>query len=66
MAIILDPMLATGGSLIAAIDVLKKEGCRQICSLNLVAAPEGVKAVYKSDFTMVAVFMEGAEEAPAE
>ena len=28
--------------------------------------PEGVKAVYKSDFTMVAVFMEGAEEAPAE
>ena len=45
VAIILDPMLATGGSLIAAIDVLKKEGCRQICSLNLVAAPEGVKAV---------------------
>ena len=28
--------------------------------------PEGVKAVYKSDFTMVSVFMEGAEEAPAE
>ena len=28
--------------------------------------PEGVKAVYKSDFPMVAVFMEGAEEAPAE
>ena len=45
VAIILDPMLATGGSLIAAIDVLKKEGCKQICSLNLVAAPEGVKAV---------------------
>ena len=45
VAFILDPMLATGGSLIAAIDVLKKNGCRQICSLNLVAAPEGVKAV---------------------
>ena len=45
VAIILDPMLATGGSLIAAIDVLKKEGCKHICSLNLVAAPEGVKAV---------------------
>lgn len=45
VAIILDPMLATGGSLIAAIDVLKKEGCKQICALNLVAAPEGVKAV---------------------
>ena len=45
VAIILDPMLATGGSLMAAIDVLKKEGCKHICSLNLVAAPEGVKAV---------------------
>ena len=41
-AIILDPMLATGGSLIAAIDLLKKHGCRQICSLNLVCAPEGL------------------------
>ena len=45
VAFILDPMLATGGSLIAAIDVLKKNGCRQIYSLNLVSAPEGVKAV---------------------
>ena len=45
VAINLDPMLPTGGSLIADIDVLKKEGCKQICSLNLVAAPEGVKAV---------------------
>ena len=44
-AIILDPMLATGGSLIAAIDSLKKAGCPKIYSLNLVAAPEGVKAV---------------------
>ena len=41
LAIILDPMLATGGSLIAAIDLLKKHGCRRICSLNLVCAPEG-------------------------
>ena len=41
-AIILDPMLATGGSLIAAIDLLKKHGCRQMCSINLVCAPEGI------------------------
>lgn len=45
MAIVLDPMLATGGSLIAALDILKQSGCRNICSINLVAAPEGVKAV---------------------
>ncbi|MCR5814154.1 MAG: uracil phosphoribosyltransferase [Desulfovibrio sp.] len=43
LAIILDPMLATGGSLIATIDILKRHGCRQICSLNLVCAPEGLK-----------------------
>lgn len=44
-AIILDPMLATGGSLIAAIDLLKRHGCRQMCSLNLVCAPEGIARV---------------------
>lgn len=41
-AIILDPMLATGGSLIAAIDLLKRHGCRRMCSINLVCAPEGI------------------------
>ncbi len=45
LAIILDPMLATGGSLIAAIDLLKKHGCHRICSLNLVCAPEGIARV---------------------
>lgn len=45
LAIILDPMLATGGSLTAAIELLKKRGCRRICSLNLVCAPEGVARV---------------------
>lgn len=45
LAIILDPMLATGGSLNAAIDFLKDRGCRSIRALTLVAAPEGVKAV---------------------
>lgn len=44
-AIILDPMLATGGSLLAAIEILKKRGCRHICSLNLVCAPEGVMRI---------------------
>lgn len=44
-AFILDPMLATGGSLLAAISILKKHGCREICSLNLVCAPEGLAKV---------------------
>tara|TARA_R110001583_G_scaffold1072_3_gene9078 strand:- start:3881 stop:4510 length:630 start_codon:yes stop_codon:yes gene_type:complete len=44
-ALIIDPMLATGGTLIATIDMLKKAGCRSIMGLFLVAAPEGVKAV---------------------
>lgn len=44
-AIILDPMLATGGSLMATIEILKKHGCRNICSLNLVCAPEGLAKI---------------------
>ena len=44
-AIILDPMLATGGSMLAAIEILKKHGCKRICSLNLVCAPEGVACI---------------------
>ena len=43
--VIADPMLATGGSLIATIDILKKRGCKHICSLNLVCAPEGIAKV---------------------
>ena len=43
--IIVDPMLATGGSLIEAIDELKGNGAKNIKSINLLAAPEGLKAV---------------------
>lgn len=45
LAIIVDPMLATGGSMIATIDLLKKAGCKQIKVLVLVAAPEGIQAL---------------------
>ena len=41
----LNPMLATGGSMVATIDMLKKHGCTNIKALVLVAAPEGVKLV---------------------
>lgn len=43
--LILDPMLATGHSIIKAIDFVKKEGFSDISLVNLVAAPEGIKAV---------------------
>lgn len=41
-ALIVDPMLATGGTLIATIDLLKAKGCKDIKGLFLVAAPEGI------------------------
>ena len=45
LALVVDPMLATGGSLVACIDMLKKAGCKQIRALVLVAAPEGIEKV---------------------
>lgn len=42
-AIIIDPMLATGGSALATIALLKKSGCKKIISVFLVAAPEGIQ-----------------------
>ncbi len=45
IAMIIDPMLATGSSLVAAIDVLKASGCKDIRVMVLVAAPEGVAKV---------------------
>ena len=42
---VLDPMLATGGSSIAAIDILKERGCTSIKLVCLVGCPEGVEAV---------------------
>jgi len=43
IALILDPMLATGGTVIATIDLLKESGCRQIKGIFMVAAPEGIE-----------------------
>ena len=42
---VVDPMLATGGSAVAAIDFLKARGVRSIKMLNIIAAPEGVEKV---------------------
>ena len=45
---LLDPMLATGGSAIDAINSLKERGCKSIRLINIIAAPEGVEAVEKA------------------
>ena len=44
-ALIIDPMLATGGTLLATIELLKQKGCKKIIGLFLVASPEGVERV---------------------
>lgn len=46
--IIVDPMLATGGSAVAAVDLIKKEGGKKIQFLCLVAAPEGAEALVQA------------------
>ncbi|QLH64381.1 uracil phosphoribosyltransferase [Serratia symbiotica] len=48
MALVVDPMLATGGSMIATLDLLKKAGCNSIKVLVLVAVPEGIAALEKA------------------
>jgi len=46
--IVVDPMLATGGSSVAAIDFIKKRGCKSITLMCLVGCPEGVKTVQEA------------------
>jgi uracil phosphoribosyltransferase len=45
---VLDPMLATGGSAVAAVGALKKAGARRVRFLSLVAAPEGVRRMLEA------------------
>ena len=59
--LLLDPMLATGGSAIAAIDGLKRRGVKHIKLMNLIAAPEGVAAVQKAH-PDVEIFVAGIDE----
>ena len=42
---VVDPMLATGGSAVAAIDFLKARGCKHIIMMNIIGCPEGIKTV---------------------
>lgn len=48
MVLVLDPMLATGGSGVAALEYLKRRGARHLRFVSLVAAPDGVRAIRKA------------------
>ena len=48
IALILDPMLATGGTLLATIELLKASGCTRIKGIFIVAAPEGIEKIQKA------------------
>ena len=61
IALIVDPMLATGGTLIATIDLLKESGCKTIKGLFLVAAPEGIKQV-ESNHPDVEIYVAAVDE----
>ena len=45
---VVDPMLATGGSAVAAIDFLKARGCKNIIMMNIIGCPEGLKTVQET------------------
>lgn len=59
--LLVDPMLATGGSASAAIGFLKKRGCRNIKLVNLIAAPEGVARV-QADHPDVDIYVAAMDE----
>lgn len=61
LALVVDPMLATGGSMIATIDMLKQAGCTRVRCLVLVGAPEGLRALEEAH-PDVEVYMAGLDE----
>ena len=58
---VVDPMLATGGSAVAAIDFLKEHGCKHIIMMNIIGCPEGIAAVQKAH-PDVDIFLAGCDE----
>jgi uracil phosphoribosyltransferase len=59
--LVLDPMLATGGSASAAINFLKQRGCKNIRLVNLIAAPEGIERVHR-DHPDVDIYVAACDE----
>jgi len=60
--VLIDPMLATGGSAVAALDLLAEQGAKHIRLVNLVAAPEGIRRVQKS-YPRVPIFTAAIDRA---
>ncbi len=58
---LVDPMLATGGSAVAAIDFLKKRGCKNIVMMNIIGCPEGIKTVTEAH-PDVEIYMAACDE----
>ena len=58
---VVDPMLATGGSAVAAIDFLKKHGCKNIIMMNIIGCPEGIKTVQEAH-PDVEIYMAACDE----
>ena len=61
IVLLVDPMLATGGSASAAITMLKQRGCKDIRYVGLVAAPEGVKQL-QTDHPDVPIYLAALDE----
>lgn len=61
IVLLVDPMLATGGSASAAITMLKKRGCKDIRYVGLVGAPEGIKTLQK-DHPEVPIYLASLDE----
>ncbi len=58
---VVDPMLATGGSAVAAIDFLKEHGCKNIIMMNIIGCPEGIAAVQEAH-PDVDIYLAGCDE----
>ncbi len=61
VCLILDPMLATGGSAVAAVDVLKRWGVKKIKFVGIIGAPEGIKALQQAH-PDVPIFLAAVDE----
>ena len=60
-AVVVDPMLATGGSASAAIEFIKRKGCKHVKLMCLIAAPEGIERIQK-DHPDVDIYVAGVDD----
>ncbi|MDY7115786.1 uracil phosphoribosyltransferase [Halomonas sp. SSL-5] len=61
MAIVIDPMLATGGTMVATLDMLRERGCKHMKVIVLVAAPEGITRVQEA-YPDIEIYTAGVDE----